>query len=158
MNSATCAHAAQFETTWKELRSALDESGESGLLLGASGAQILLDGVPLGAGRPSEVSLSCCPHPELPAFILDKTFRKGISRALSERFRAETASRRRLAEQLKAALAGETTIKVNEIRYIAEDSSIAGAKIAANFDSKVLGAQGDKFRDFLEDPNPLAAS
>ena len=41
--------AAQFETTWKELRSALDESGESGLLLGASGTQILLDGVPLGA-------------------------------------------------------------------------------------------------------------
>src|SRR5579863_2404701 len=41
--------AAQFETTWKELRSALDSSGESGLLLGASGQQILLDGVPLGA-------------------------------------------------------------------------------------------------------------
>src|ERR1700758_5340086 len=41
--------AAQFETTWKELRSALDNSGESGLLLGASGQQILLDGVPLGA-------------------------------------------------------------------------------------------------------------
>src|SRR6202007_1128298 len=41
--------AAQFETTWNELRSALDESGGSGLLLGASGNQILLDGVPLGA-------------------------------------------------------------------------------------------------------------
>ena len=40
--------AAQFETTWKELRAALDESGGSGLLLGASGNQILLDGVPLG--------------------------------------------------------------------------------------------------------------
>src|ERR1700738_1929798 len=41
--------AAQFETTWKELRSALDESGGSGVLLGASGNQILLDGVPLGS-------------------------------------------------------------------------------------------------------------
>src|SRR5499433_376468 len=40
--------AAQFETTWKELRQALDESGDTGLLLGASGNQILLDGVPLG--------------------------------------------------------------------------------------------------------------
>src|SRR5882724_3782796 len=87
--------AAQFETTWKELRSALDESGESGLLLGASGAQILLDGVPLGQRRPNGVSLSCCPHPELPAFILGKIFRKGISRALFERFRPETASLRR---------------------------------------------------------------
>jgi len=41
--------AAQFETTWKELRAALDESGTSGVLLGASGTQILLDGVPLGS-------------------------------------------------------------------------------------------------------------
>ena len=32
---------AQFEVTWKELRTALDQSGQSGLLLGASGAQIL---------------------------------------------------------------------------------------------------------------------
>jgi hypothetical protein len=60
-----------------------------------------------------------------------------------------------LAEQLKSALAGETGIKVNEIRYIAEDSSIAGAKIAANLTAKVLGAHGDKFRDFLDDPNRL---
>src|SRR5205823_3027887 len=44
---------------------------------------------------------------------------------------------------------------INEIRYIAEDSSIAGAKIAANLTAKVLGAQGDKFRDFLDDPNRL---
>src|ERR1700726_1136439 len=41
--------AAQFETTWKELRGALDASGGTGLLLGASGNQILLDGVPLGS-------------------------------------------------------------------------------------------------------------
>src|SRR5499433_4315017 len=41
--------AAQFETTWKELKAALDESTGAGLLLGASGNQILLDGVPLGA-------------------------------------------------------------------------------------------------------------
>ena len=39
---------AQFDTTWKELRATLNESGGSGLLLGASGNQILLDGVPLG--------------------------------------------------------------------------------------------------------------
>src|ERR1700756_4154118 len=41
--------AAQFETTWKELRAALDEAGDAGLLMGASGTQIVLDGVPLGA-------------------------------------------------------------------------------------------------------------
>src|SRR2546426_12502190 len=39
----------QFETTWKELRGALNDSGGSGVLLRASGAQILLGGGPLGA-------------------------------------------------------------------------------------------------------------
>jgi hypothetical protein len=60
-----------------------------------------------------------------------------------------------LADQLKSALAGETTIKVNEIRYVAEDSSTAGIKIATQLVAKTLGAQGDKFRDFLEDPNNM---
>src|SRR5437879_13230132 len=41
--------AAQFETAWKELRGALDDSSGGGLLLGASGTQILLDGVPIGS-------------------------------------------------------------------------------------------------------------
>src|SRR2546427_8506496 len=39
----------QFETTWKELRGALDDSGGSGVLLGASGAQNFFGGVPLGS-------------------------------------------------------------------------------------------------------------
>src|SRR6202011_919245 len=60
-----------------------------------------------------------------------------------------------LAEQLKSALAGETSIKVNEIRYVAEDSSIAGIKVAAQLTAKALGAHGDKFRDFMEDPNKM---
>src|ERR1700693_434178 len=60
-----------------------------------------------------------------------------------------------LAEQLKASLAGETGIKVNEIRYVAEDSSVAGIKTAANLAAKVLGATGDKFQDLFNDPNRL---
>src|SRR5437773_4353998 len=40
---------AQFETAWRELRQALEDSGGSGVLLGASGNQILLDGVPMGS-------------------------------------------------------------------------------------------------------------
>jgi hypothetical protein len=147
--------AAQFETTWKELRSALDESGESGLLLGASGTQILLDGVPLGAAA-AERSFALLLSG---AGIASIHFAQGLSQAQFARFvRAFPSGNTKsaaLAEQLKAALAGETTIKINEIRYIAEDSSVAGAKIAANLTAKVLGAPGDKFKDFLDDPNRL---
>jgi len=147
--------AAQFETTWKELRSALDESGGSGVLLGASGNQILLDGVPLGsaAGERSFAQLlitsgiasihfaPTLTQPQLARFV--RAFPSGNSKPSS------------LGEQLKSALAGETSIKINEIRYVAEDSSVAGIKVAAQLTAKALGAHGDKFRDFFEDPNKM---
>jgi hypothetical protein len=147
--------AAQFETTWKELRAALDESGGSGLLLGASGNQILLDGVPLGtaAGERSFAQLL------ITSGIASIHFAPTVTQAQFARFvrafpsgNAKPAS---LAEQLKSALAGESGIKINEIRYVAEDASVAGIKVAAQLTAKALGATGDKYRDFFEDPNKL---
>src|ERR1700719_2634706 len=147
--------AAQFETTWKELRSALDESGGSGVLLGASGTQILLDGVPLGsaAGERSFAQLL------ITSGIASIHFSPTLTQPQFARFvrasQSENAKPSSLAEQLKSALAGETSIKVNQIRYVAEDSSVAGIKVAAQLTQKVLGAQGDKFKDFFEDPNKM---
>src|SRR5277367_3888888 len=147
--------ASQFEITWKELREALDQSGGGGVLLGASGNQILLDGVPLGtaAGERSFAQLlitsgiasihfsPLLTQPQFARFV--RAFPSGNAKPAS------------LADQLKSALAGETSIKVNEIRYVAEDSSTAGIKIAAQLTAKAQGAQGDKFKDFLEDPNKM---
>ncbi|HKN60937.1 MAG TPA: hypothetical protein VJW93_07160, partial [Candidatus Acidoferrales bacterium] len=39
--------AAQFGSTWEELQQCVGASRETGLLLGASGSQLLLDGEPL---------------------------------------------------------------------------------------------------------------
>src|SRR5271170_1710635 len=39
--------AGQFESAWTELQDAVQAAGQGGLLLGASGTQLLLDGVPL---------------------------------------------------------------------------------------------------------------
>jgi hypothetical protein len=147
--------AAQFETTWKELRGALDDSGGSGVLLGASGNQILLDGVPLGtaAGERSFAQLL------ISSGIASIHFAPNLAQAQFARFvrafPSGNAKPSSLAEQLKAALAGETGIKVNEIRYVAEDSSVAGIKVAAQLTVKALGAHGDKFKDFFDDPNKL---
>src|SRR5256885_14158335 len=122
-------------------------------LLGASGNQILLDGVPLGsaAGERSFAQLlitsgiasihfsPTLTQPQLARFV--RAFPSGASKPTA------------LAEQLKSALAGDTSIKINEIRYVAEDSSVAGIKVAAQLTAKVLGAQGDKVKDFFEDPH-----
>src|SRR5205823_10608993 len=146
---------AQFDTTWKELRQALEDSGGSGVLLGASGNQILLDGVPMGssAGERSFAQLLTS------SGIASIHFSTGLSQSQFARFvrafPSGNAKPSALAEQLKTALGGDTSIKVNEIRYVAEDSSVAGIKVAAQLTAKALGAQGDKFREFFEDPNKM---
>jgi len=145
----------QFDTTWKELRAALDESGSSGLLLGASGNQILLDGVPLGAAAGERSFAQLLTSSGIASIHFGTTTTQAQFARFARGFPSGNAKPTALAEQLKSALAGDTSIKINEIRYVAEDSSVAGIKVAAQLTARVLGAQGDKFKDFLDDPNKL---
>src|SRR6266404_8324845 len=147
--------AAQFETTWKELRTALDESADSGLLLGASGQQVLLDGVPLGAAAAERSFAQLLSASGIASIHFAPSLAQQQFARFVRAFPTGNAKPTSLAEQLKSALAGDTSIKVNEIRYIAEDSSIAVVKVAAQLTAKILGAQSDKFKDFFDDPNKL---
>ena len=147
--------AQQFETTWKELRDALDDSGGSGVLLGASGAQILLDGVPLGSAAGERSFAQLLTTSGIASIHFSPTLTQPQFARFVRAFPSGNAKPSSLAEQLKTALAGETSIKVNEIRYVAEDSSVAGIKVAAQLTAKALGAQGDKFKEFFEDPNKM---
>jgi hypothetical protein len=147
--------AAQFETTWKELRQALDESGDTGLLLGASGNQILLDGVPLGTAAGERSFAQLLTSSGIASIHFSPSLQQGQFARFVRAFPSGNAKPSSLAEQLKSALAGETSIKINEIRFVAEDGSVAGIKVAAQLTAKVLGSAGDKFRDIFEDPNKL---
>jgi hypothetical protein len=145
----------QFETTWKELRNALDDSSGSGVLLGASGTQILLDGVPLGSAAGERSFAQLLITSGIASIHFSPTVTQPQFARFVRAFPSGNAKPSSLAEQLKSALAGESSIRVNEIRYVAEDSSVAGIKVAAQLTQKVLGAAGDKFKDFFEDPNKL---
>src|SRR5580693_8604173 len=146
---------AQFETAWRELKTALEESAGSGLLLGASGNQILLDGVPLGSAAGERAFAQLLTSSGIASIHFGTTTSQSQFARFVRGFPSGNAKPTALAEQLKSAMAGDTSIKINEIRYVAEDSSVAGIKMAANLTAKVLGSQGDKFRDFFDDPNKL---
>jgi hypothetical protein len=146
---------AQFETAWQELRKALDESGDTGLLLGASGTQILLDGVPLGSAAGERSFALLLTSSGIASIHFSPTLQQGQFARFVRAFPSGNAKPSSLAEQLKAALAGETGIRINEIRFVAEDSSTAGFKVAAQLTAKALGASSDKMRDIFEDPNKL---
>jgi hypothetical protein len=146
---------AQFETAWKELHEALVASGETGLLLGASGNQLLLDGVPLGGAAAEKSFALLLTSSGIASIHFSPSTTQGSFSRFVRAFPSGSAKPSSLAEQLKAALAGETSIRINEIRFVAEDSSVAGIKVAAQLTAKMLGGQGDRYRDFFEDPQKM---
>ncbi|HET7106667.1 MAG TPA: HEAT repeat domain-containing protein [Candidatus Acidoferrum sp.] len=146
---------AQFETAWQELHAALNESRDTGLLLGASGNQILLDGVPLGAAAAEKSFAQLLISSGIASIHFAPNLTQPQFARFVRAFPSGNAKPTALAEQLKSAMAGDPSIRINEIRFVAEDGSVAGIKVAAQLTSKVLGAQGDKFREIFEDPQKL---
>jgi hypothetical protein len=145
----------QFDSAWHELRAAIPDSSDAGLLLGATGSQLLLDGVPLegspaerqfaellsAAGVGSVQFFSCIAQDELNRFV--RAFPTG---------KAKPAE---LALQLKAALASNSGIRINEICFVATDSRMKDAGMAAQLAAVTLGGDSDQFNRWLNDPQKL---
>jgi hypothetical protein len=149
--------AAQFDSAWSELQAAVDAAGPGGLLLGASGSQLLLDGVPLESS-PAErsfadflnasgvASIGFLPRVEREEFSnLVKCFMESGPKAapLSDRLAAYFANR------------GYSGIRVNEIRFVAEDSGFSDARVAATLTAKTLGADADRIQEWFRSPEKM---
>src|ERR1700680_3406076 len=149
--------AGQFDAAWSELEMAISGAGEGGLLLGTSGSQLLLDGVPLESS-PAERSFA-----ELltAAGVASICFTRRTARedfaAFVRAFALAGTRSANLAEQLKMALgpSGESVIRVNEIRFVAEDAAYGDARMAATLTARTLGADADKMQSWLKDPQKL---
>lgn len=145
----------QLRIAWEELHAAIPEIGGGGLLLGAAGTQLLLDGVPLegtpaekqfaqllsAAGLASIQFYSCVTQEELANFA--RAFPTG---------KAKPAE---LAQQLKAAIGDASGIHVNEVCFVATDSRLKDASMAAQIAAASLGENQDTFKKMLNDPQKL---
>src|SRR6266851_1709154 len=145
----------QLQTAWQELRSAIPMGTEAGLLLGATNAQLLLDGVPL-EGSPAESQFARLLSA---AGLASIQFFASVTEAELSRFvhafptgKAKPAD---LAQQLKAALDGVQGIRINEICFVATDSRLKEASMAAQIAAASLGGEQDEFRKWLNDPQKL---
>src|SRR5271165_3436431 len=147
--------AEQFQNAWSELRTAVPEYGDSGLLLGATGTQLLLDGVPL-EGTPAEKQFAqllsaaglasiqfnpCLTEEELAKFV--------------HAFPTGKAKPAELAQQLKQAIADARGIHVNEICFVATDARLKDTSVAAQLAAASLGEDQDAFKRMLDDPQKL---
>lgn len=145
----------QLDIAWRELRTAIPMGSDAGLLLGATGAQLLLDGVPL-EGAPAEKQFAQLLSS---AGLASIQFFPSITQEEIGRFaRAFPTGKAKpieLAEQLKSALTGAQGIRLNEICFVATDSRLKEASVAAQLAAATLGDDQDEFKKWLRDPQKL---
>ena len=145
----------QLATAWSELRTAIPEGSDSGLLLGATGAQLLLDGVPL-EGSPAEKQFAqLLSSAGLASVQFTHEIIEGELAKFVHAFPTGKAKPAELAEQLKQAIAGARGIRVNEICFVATDSRLKDASMAAQIAAASLGDEQDQFKKMLNDPQKL---
>ena len=145
----------QLKVAWSELQSAIPEGSENGLLLGATGSQLLLDGVPL-EGTPAEKQFAQLLSA---AGLASIQFRACVTEEelvnFTRSFPTGKAKPAELAQQLKAALESARGIHINEICFVATDSRLKDASMAAQIAAASLGDSQDSFKKMLNDPQKL---
>src|SRR5215813_11291554 len=108
----------QLAIAFAELHTAVPPGSDTGLILGATGSQLLLDGVPL-EGSPAEKQfaqlLSAAGLASVQFF--SHVNQDEIAR-FARAFPAGKAKPSELAQQLKAALEGIRGIRINEVCFV----------------------------------------
>jgi PilZ domain len=150
--------AAQFEVSWNELEQAVQAAGTTGLLLGASGSQLLLDGVPLEStqAEKSFADLLNAAGVASIAFLpqVDREDYGNLVKAFTDSGGPKAVP---LSERLDVYFHNreKAGIRVNEIRFVAEDSAYTEARVAAQLTARTLGADAEMIQDWFRSPEKM---
>src|SRR5271165_4307706 len=146
---------AQFETCWNELQHGLPATGDSGFLLGVSDNKLLLDGIPLEAGNAERSFATLLNAAGLASLHFSKDVTMEDFTRLVRAFTVGGSKATDVAKHIKEAL-GEgkqaSTIKINEVKFVAADPLTGDVSIAAQIAAQTLGPE---FRQWLNDPQKL---
>jgi hypothetical protein len=146
---------AQFDTAWKELQQGLPVAGEGGFLLGVSDNKLLLDGVPLEAGQTERSFGQLLSTAGLASLHFSKDVSKEDFTRLVHAFTVAGSKAQDVSKQIKEALSGggkTSTIKINEVKFVAADPLTGDISVAAQIAAQSLGPE---FKQWLNDPQKL---
>jgi len=146
---------AQFETAWNELQHGLPAAGEGGFLLGVSDNKLLLDGVPLEAGQTERSFGQLLSTAGLASLHFSKDVTIEDFARLVRAFTLAGSKAQDVAKQIKEALSGgskQSTIKINEVKFVAADPLTGDISVAAQIAAQTLGPE---FKQWLNDPQKL---
>jgi hypothetical protein len=146
---------AQFETTWNELQNGLPATGDAGFLLGVSDNKLLLDGIPLETGNAERSFAQLLTTAGLASLHFSKDVTEEDFTRLVRAFTVSGSKATDVAKHIKEALgAGKpgSTIKINEVKFVAADPLTGDVSIAAQIAAQTLGPE---FKQWLNDPQKL---
>jgi hypothetical protein len=147
---------ARLGAAWEDLCSAMKGAGQGGLLLGVSGDQVLIDGMPLEA-RPTDKSFA---QLLTSAGVSSINFSPRVTiedfRRLVGAFASQSPKSGSLATELRTALGGDKgAIRANVIRFVTQDTSAPVSGAAAELAARTLEAGAKRLQDWLEEPQRL---
>src|ERR1700678_653685 len=146
---------AQFEVTWNELQNGLPTAGDGGFLLGVSDNKLLLDGVPLDAGQTERSFGQLLSTAGLASLHFSKEVTIEDFARLVRAFTVAGSKAQDVSKQIKEALSSgprQSTIKVNEVKFVAADPLTGDVSVAAQIAAQTLGPE---FKQWLNDPQKL---
>ena len=146
---------AQFETTWKELQQGLPTTGDQGFLLGVSDNKLLLDGIPLETGNAERSFATLLSTAGLASLHFSKDVTEEDFVRLVRAFTVAGSKAQDVSKQIKEALGANkqgSTIKINEVKFVAADPLTGDVSIAAQIAAQTLGPE---FKQWLNDPQKL---
>jgi hypothetical protein len=146
---------AQFEIAWNELQQGLPVAGEGGFLLGVSDNKLLLDGVPLETGQTERSFGQLLSTAGLASLHFSRDVTIEDFTRLVRAFTLAGSKAQDVAKQIKEALSDggrQSTIKINEVKFVAADPLTGDISVAAQIAAQTLGPE---FKQWLNDPQKL---
>ena len=146
---------AQFETTWNELKQGLPTTGDQGFLLGVSDNKLLLDGIPLETGNAERSFATLLTTAGLASLHFSKDVTEEDFVRLVRAFTVAGSKGQDVSKQIKEALGANkpgSSIRINEVKFVAADPLTGDVSIAAQIAAQTLGPE---FKQWLNDPQKL---
>jgi hypothetical protein len=144
----------QFETAWNELQQALPKTGDQGFLLGVSGTKLLLDGIPIETGQAERSFAQLLTTAGLASINFSNQVTIEDFARLVRAFAVGGSKGQDVAKQIKETLGDGkgTSIRINEVKFVAADPATGDVTIAAQIAAQTLGPE---FKQWLNDPQKL---
>jgi hypothetical protein len=144
----------QFEVTWNELQHGLPKDGDGGFLLGVSENRLLLDGVALESGQAERSFAQLLTAAGLASIHFSKGVTVDDFARLIRAFAVGGSKAQDVVKQIKDTFGDskQSTIRINEVKFVAADPGTADVTIAAQIAAQTLGPE---FKEWLNDPQKL---